>query len=142
MSDADIVAAVRETATPEAAGRLADEAVTEVVAARRELAESAGRVWWLVHPLAWRVETSAGDAATVAVWTMTLLSASDVALPQTEWVTVTLDLSLRDGAWLVNAVREVPGPTPMTGPRDRPWEPEPFDDALAGFTRLDGERLT
>ncbi len=27
----------------------------------------------------------------------------------------------------------------MIGPGDRPWDAEPFDDALDGFTRLDGE---
>lgn len=27
----------------------------------------------------------------------------------------------------------------MTGPWDEPWQPEPFDAALDGFTRLDGE---
>ena len=32
-----------------------------------------------------------------------------------------------------------PGPTPLSGPQDQPWDAVPFDDALDGFTRLDGE---
>ncbi|MGH9212783.1 MAG: hypothetical protein ACRD2C_19250 [Acidimicrobiales bacterium] len=138
-TDGQIATAVAEMATPEAAERLTDEIVATVRAARDELAESPGRVWWLVHPLAWRVDRYSPGRATVAVWTMRLLSASDVAVPQTEWLTSTLDLDWVNGDWRLAEVRDTAGPTPMTGPRDEPWQPEPFDEALAGFTRLDGE---
>jgi len=139
LSDDEIAQAVSDIATPNAAARLADEVVDEVRASRDQLAESPGRVWWLVHPLAWRVETLTRDEATVAVWTMTVLSAAEVAAPQTAWMTVTIDLEWSDGAWRVDAVRDRPGPTPMTGPRDEPWDARPFDEALAGFTRLPGQ---
>lgn len=142
LTDDEIEAAVRQIAAPDAADRLADDTVADIAAARGELSRSPGRVWWIVHPLAWRVADLDADAATVEVWTMTLLSAADVALPQTEWITATVELRWSGGAWLVEAVRDTAGPTPMTGPRDRPWEPEPFDDALDGFTRLDGEPVT
>ena len=142
LSDDEIAAAVGEIASPDAAGRLAAENVAEIHAAREQLAESPGRVWWIVHPLAWRVEAFGEGRATVAVWTVTVLSAADVAMPQTEWVTVSLDLVWVDGAWRMDDIRSQPGPTPMTGPGDRPWEPEPFDAALDGFTRLDGEPIT
>lgn len=137
-TDDQIAAAVAEIATPNATDRLTGEILADIGAARDELVESPGRVWWLVHPLAWQVARYDPGEATVEVWLMTLLSASDVAVPQTEWLTATLELEWLDGAWRLESVRETPGPTPMTGPRDEPWEPEPFDDALAGFTRLDG----
>ena len=136
LSDDEILTAVAEIATPQAADRLADEVVEEVRSSRDELAQSPGRVWWLVHPLAWRVETHSPDEATVAVWTVTVLAASEVAVPQSAWITVTVDLEWVGGAWRVGAVRDRPGPTPMTGPRDEPWDSRPFDDALEGFTRL------
>lgn len=41
---------------------------------RDQLGESSGRVWWLVRPLAWNVETFDGDQARVAVWVVTILS--------------------------------------------------------------------
>jgi len=139
LSDGDITQAVTDIATAEAADRLASEVVEEVRTSRDELALSPGRVWWLVHPLAWRVETYSRDDATVAVWTMTVLSAAEVAVPQSAWMTVTVDLEWSGGAWRVGAVRDRPGPTPMTGPRDEPWDSRPFDDALDGFTRLPEE---
>ncbi|MGH3442298.1 MAG: hypothetical protein ACRDUY_09720 [Nitriliruptorales bacterium] len=140
-TDAEITAAVAQMATPESADRLTSESLATVRAARDELGTSPGRVWWLVHPLAWRVEQFSPDQATVAVWTMRLLSASEVAAPQTEWLTFTLDLDWVQGDWRLATVRDTPGPTPMTGPRDDPWQAEPFDDALTGFTRLDGEAV-
>jgi hypothetical protein len=110
-------------------------------------------VWWLVRPLAWRVESFATDQARVAVWVVTILSAAEVAAPQAEYATITLDLAWvngdpgdddrdgdrQEGDWRVDAVRDTPGPTPMTGPHDQPWDSVPFDEALAGFTRMDGE---
>ncbi len=111
-------------------------------AARERLGTSPGRVWWLVRPLASRVESFRSHEASVAVWTVTVLSAEEVASPQTEWVTVTVDLAWVDSDWRVDGIRNRPGPTPMTGPNDQPWNAVPFDDALAGFTRLDGEPVS
>jgi len=139
FTDDEITAAVLEIATPVAAPRLADEVVADVGIAREQLGDSPGRVWWLVRPMAWRVESFSRDDARIAVWAVTVLSAEDVAAPQSEWITVTIDLAWFDGDWRVDAVRDTPGPTPMSGPNDPPWDAVPFDDALAGFTRLDGE---
>lgn len=142
LTDEEIRAAVVEVATPTAAPRLADDVVADVSAARERLGASPGRVWWLVRPLAWEVESYADDEARVSVWTVTVLSAAEVAAPQTEWMTVAIDLAWVDGDWHVDAVRSAPGPTPMTGPNDRPWDAEPFDHALSGFTRIDEELVS
>lgn len=141
LDDEQLDAAVRAVAAPEAADRLADQVVGEVGVAREALAVSPGRVWWLVRPLAWRVVSYAPDSARVAVWTVSVLSAADVAVPQANWLTVTVDLVWSDGGWLVERVADVAGPTPVLGTKDEPWQPEPFDEALDGFTRLDGEEL-
>ncbi len=142
FTDDEITAAVTEIATPTAAPRLVDDVLADVGLARGQLAASPGRVWWLVRPLAWNVTHFGIDEASVSVWTVTILSAAEVAAPQTEWITVTVDLAWIDGDWRVEAVRDTPGPTPMTGPKDIPWDAVPFDDALVGFTRMDGEALS
>lgn len=141
LDDAGVEAAVAAISTPVAAPRLTREVVDEVRAARESLSQTPGRVWWIVRPLAVDVEAFAPDRARVAVWTVTVLSASDVALPQSDWTTVTLELAWHDDDWRVDEIADAPGPTPMLGPRDQPWQPEPFDDALAGFERVEvGER--
>jgi hypothetical protein len=142
LTDDEITAAVTEIATQVAAQRLAADVVSEIRTARDQLGASPGRVWWLVRPLAWRLDHHSGDEARVSVWVVTVLSAAEVAAPQTEWMTVTIDLAWVEDNWRVDAVHDAPGPTPTTGPRDQPWDAEPFDDTLAGFTRMDGEPVT
>jgi hypothetical protein len=70
---------------------------------------------------------------------VSVLSATGVAVPQTEWTTTMLDLEWTDGGWRVAAVHDTRGPTPAVGPNDQPWQPEEFDDGLDGFTRIDGD---
>ena len=142
FTDDEITAAVTEIATPLAALRLAADAVSEIRTARDQLGASPGRVWWLVRPLGSRLDHHTPDEARVSVWVVTVLSAAEAAAPQTEWLTVTIDMAWVEGDWRVDAVHDAPGPTPMTGPGDQPWDAEPFDDTLDGFTRMDGERLT
>ena len=139
FSDDEIRAAMAQIAAPASVDRLATDVVADVSVARERLGASSGRVWWLVRPLAWELEFHNTDKARVSVWVVTVLSAAEVAAPQSEWMTVTLDLAWVDGGWRVDAVRDTPGPTPMVGPGDRAWDAMPFDEALAGFTRMDGE---
>ena len=139
LDDRQIEAAVGEIARPGASARIVADVIADVSTARAQLASADGPVWWVVRPLAWRLEQLGGGIARVDVWTVTVLSATDIATPQSEYVTVTLDLVLVDGTWLVDAVRDAPGPTPITGPHDQPWEAGPFADALAGFTRVGEE---
>jgi hypothetical protein len=142
FTDDEIEAAIGEIATPVAAPRLTEDVVADISMARDQLAQSQGPIWWLVRPLAWRVEHFRDTEARVSVWTVTILSAAGVAAPQSEFLTVTLDLAWADGDWRVDGARDTPGPTPITGPQDQPWDAEPFDRALEGFTRIDGEQVS
>ena len=139
LPDDQVERAVRSIATTSAGPSLSRDTVEEVRSARDALAKSPGRVWWLVRPMASRVERFDPFAARVVVWTVTVLSAADVALPQADWVRVAVDLQWERDSWRVHAINDVPGPTPMTGTKDRPWQPEPFDDALRGFERVGSE---
>ena len=142
LTDEEIRAEIEQVATPRAANDLADEVVNRVSKARTGLAESSGRIWWLVRPLATRVGSNSKDQARVYVWAVTVLSAAEVAAPQAEWMTVQVDLVWIQRAWRVDGVRESPGPTPVPGPEDGPWDGGDFDKALDGFARLDGERVS
>jgi hypothetical protein len=141
LTDEQVAGEVTGLATAEAGPWLAEETVAEIRSARDQLGSSPGAVWWLVRPMATRVERANAHTAQVSVWVVTVLSAVEIAAPQAEWVTVTVDLDWTPEGWRVDGVREEPGPTPMTGPRDGPWDAMPFDDALSGFVRLDGEAV-
>ena len=136
LSDEQIDRSVRAISTPAAGPALSRQTVAELRTARDALARSPGRVWWFVRPLASRVKRFDATRARVVVWTVTVLSAADVALPQAEWLRVAVDQTWADGDWRLKAISDTPGPTPMTGTKDRPWQPEPFDDALGGFGRV------
>jgi hypothetical protein len=141
LTDDEVRAAVLAVATPGAGPALADLTVSDVSTARSDLGLSPGPVWWVVHPLASRVVGFASDAAQVEVWAVTVLAAVDIAAPQAEWLTVTVDLAWAGERWLVESIRDRPGPSPMLGPRDQPWDAAPFTDALDGFERLEGGPL-
>jgi hypothetical protein len=140
LTDDELRAAIAKIATPAATKRLTEDELADVAAVRDQLQRSSGRIWWLVRPLAWRVEDFRDTEARVSVWTVTVLSATEVASPQSEFVTLTVDLQWIDDTWRIDGVSDTPGPTPMTGPKDQPWDAEPFDQVLAGFTRLEGAR--
>lgn len=142
LGDADIEAAVRARATAQAGPALAAETVAELGQARRALGASSGRVWWLVRPLATHVEHYDPSRARVVVWTVTVLSATGVAIPQADWVRVAVDLVWDDGAWRCEAVTDTPGPTPAAGAKDRPWQAPAFDEALDGFGRAGSAEVT
>ena len=83
LGDAEVDAAVRARATDEAGPALAAETVTKLGEARRALGASPGRVWWVVRPLATRVEHFDAARARVVVWTVSVLSATGVAAART-----------------------------------------------------------
>lgn len=141
LDDEALEEAVREVASVRSAERLVAEVQGEVGLARDGLARSAGPVWWLVRPLAWNLQRYTPERAEVSVWTISVLSAADVAVPQADWVRVNVVVVWEDEWWRVDDASDVPGPTPAVGGRDEPWQPEALDEALAGFERVDAEVL-
>lgn len=139
LTDEQIEEAIRAVTVPERADELVRETVSEVGVARDGLQYSAGRIWWFVRPLATKVESLTSDRAIVSVWVVAVLSAADVAVPQTDWMTLDVALRRVGDRWLLESIDDTVGPTPLSGVRDEPWQPEPFDDALAGFERIGSE---
>jgi hypothetical protein len=139
FGEREVAEAVAQIAAPRSVDALVAEVVQETATAQDQLAKSEGPVWWWVDPLAWRAETYSDARASVAVWAVTVLSAQAVAVPQSEWMTVTVDLEWVEGDWRVTAIGDRPGPTPIASPRDEPWDAVPFAEALQGFTRVGEE---
>jgi hypothetical protein len=139
LNDEEIEAEVRGIAAPSSADRLVEETVGELGLARDGLMQSAGRVWWFVRPLAVKTVSVSDARAEVSIWVVTVLSAADAAVPQADWATLDLVLVRGGDGWLLESIDDEPGPTPISGVRDDPWEPEPFDDALDGFVRIGSE---
>lgn len=135
-SDAQVAASVRAIATPAAAASLSVETVSEMGDARQGLAGASGPVWWLVRPLASRVDSFDAATAQVVVWVVSVLSAPGVALPQATWMRVSLDLAWETGAWRVSGISEVPGPTPASPAGNQASSAQSFGAALAGFDRV------
>ncbi|HET7487952.1 MAG TPA: hypothetical protein VFJ85_08490 [Acidimicrobiales bacterium] len=140
LDDDAMAAAVRGVATTEAADGLVAKTVGDLGRARDALAASPGRVWWVVRPLATHLEAFTPVRARVVVWTVGVLSAAEVALPQADFSRVAVSLEWQDGAWRCAAMDETPGPTPGTGAKDGPWQAVAFDQALAGFERVGAGR--
>jgi hypothetical protein len=139
LDDTALEASVRSIATEDGGQTLVDAVLGDVRELRVALAVTNGRIWWFVRPLAYRVDGPVTERARVDVWSVSVLSAADVAMPQADWTTTTFELELVDGDWLVDRTSDQPGPTPQTGGGDTPWEPEPFDRSLTGFTRIGAE---
>jgi len=106
LSETQLAEAVTQTATPASAEALVAQVLEETRRTRYGLAQAQGPVWWWVHPLAWRADTYSADQARVAVWTVSVLSATGAAVPQSEWLTVTVDLEWVGGDWRVAARAE------------------------------------
>lgn len=136
LSDNELDVVVRSVAAAESAERVASEVLSDVRAAREALARTPGRVWWVVRPLAWRVDSYTAARSLVSVWSVSVLSAADVAMPQADWTTTVFELVWEPEGWRLLSSSDMPGPTPQLGGTDHAWEPEPFDEALDGFQRV------
>ena len=136
LADADVRAELDRIATETAAPRLARTAATSAAAARESLQGATGPVWWIVRPLAWRVETFDGHHATVSVWEIQILAARDVAAPQSRYRIVQVDLEWTQGRWLVSELNESDGPAATPAPGEETWDSHTFNQALEGFTRV------
>lgn len=137
LDDAGLVEAVTAVAAPGFEAVVVDDVVAAVQALRAMLASSTGPVWWVVAPLAWRLDAYRAGQARVSVWSVHVLAAPGVAVPQSDWVTTTFELAWTARAWRLQSSRDVPGPTPQLGGVDAASTSAHFAGALRGFTRLE-----
>jgi hypothetical protein len=111
FTDDEIRAAVAEIATPIAAPRMADDVVARCLdgprAARRN--RRAGSGGWSARWRGGSTTTTRRRGPGVGVGGHDPVG-REVAAPQSEFLTVTLDLTWVDGDWRVDGVRDTPGP--------------------------------
>jgi hypothetical protein len=135
LSDEDVAASAEAVIAPHARDRLVGQLVDDVRLLREEIRDASGTVWYVVSPLATKVDAYSSSRAVVRVWLVRVLSADGVAVPQSGWQTLTFELEW-GGDWLVTAVSEADGPTPQLEAGDRPWAASLLDETLAGFVRV------
>jgi hypothetical protein len=108
---------------------------------RDALSAAGGQVWWVVSPLAVKVEAYEPDRARVAVWTATVMASgaapgtdATVAVPSVNFRTGTVELVWTDEhGWSVWSASDAAGPVPMSAPGNPPSAPGEFLAALDGF---------
>jgi len=137
LEPADAEAAVRAVAADASADTLTADALDSLEAARTPLAEGSGATWWIVEPLAVKVEAFSTDRAGVSVWLVRVISRQGVVVPQASWVTETVELVWEDGDWRLWSDTSTPGPTPVLDGSDLPSSAAELDGELAGFELLD-----
>jgi hypothetical protein len=136
LSDEAVADSVAAIVAPDAREEIVGDVVEEVGLLRDGLAGSSGTVWYVVSPLASRVESYDDDRAVVRVWTVRVLSADGVAVPQSGWQTLTFHLVWLDDDWKIAAMEETDGPTPQLEVGLQPWAADYLDERLAGFSRV------
>lgn len=134
-NDAD--SAIREVAASASADTLAAETADDLKAVRDGLTVGVGATWWVVQPLAVRVDAYAPERARVSVWLVRVLSRQGVVVPQSSWVTESVDLVWERGDWRLWTTTETPGPTPVLDGSDMPASAAGLEEDLAGFELLD-----
>ncbi len=130
-------AAVRAVASDASEDALVVDALDSLDAARTPLTEGSGATWWIVEPLAVKVEAFSTDRARMSVWLVRVLSRQGVVVPQTSWVTETVELVWEDGDWRLWSDTSTPGPTPVPDGSDLPSSAAELDAELTGFEVLD-----
>jgi len=135
-SDAQVTASFEVLASEDAEDDLVDQVVEDAGLLRAEVSKASGTVWFVVAPLATKVETFTEDRAVVRVWLVRVLSADGVAVPQSGWATLTLDLSWERGDWRLASVDESEGPTPQVEAGSQPWAADYLGGELDGFRRV------
>lgn len=137
LEPAEAEAAVRAIAANASVDTITRDVLAALETVREPLAAGMGATWWVVEPLAVKVEAHTTDRARVSVWTVRVLSRPGVVVPQSSWVTETVELVWERGDWRLWSDESTPGPTPVLDGSDVPTSAAELDTELTGFELLD-----
>lgn len=140
LEPAQAEAAVTAAAAEASADTLAADAATALAAARDPLGRGEGTTWWVVAPLATKIEAYDLDRARVSVWLVRVLSRSGVVVPQSSWMTETVELVWERGDWHLWADDSATGPTPVLDGSDLPASAGELASELSGYELVDQAR--
>ena len=130
---------IESFATPSFGPVLADDTSEQMTSLLREFSErqaDPAALQVTEQALRVRVATSTTTTALVDVWSVLVVALPTAATARVMWRTVSLDLLLIDGRWLVDGWKSVPGPTPMVG-SESPISPASEVAAVLGWTSVD-----
>lgn len=130
-------AAMRTVAATASSDALASKAASDLTSVREPLSQGTGATWWVVQPLAIKVEAYSGERARVSVWLVRVLSRTGVVVPQSSWLTESVDLVWERGDWRLWSSTTTPGPSPVLDGSDMPASASALDADLVGFELLD-----
>jgi hypothetical protein len=136
QADDQVTSGANAIVVPAARDEIVPDIVEEARVLRDQVTKAPGVVWFVVAPLATKVESYDDDRATVRVWVVRVLSAEQVAAPQSGWTTLTFGLAWQGDDWRIRSVDEAEGPVPQLEAGLRPWAPEYLGRKLAGFERV------
>ena len=137
LEPAEAEAAVRAIAANASVVTITHDVLAALETVREPLAAGMGATWWVVEPLAAKVEAHTTDRARVSVWMVRVLSRPGVVVPQSSWVTETVELVWERGDWRLWSDEPTPGPTPVLDGSDVPASAAELDTELTGFELLD-----
>lgn len=136
LSDETVRTSAEALTVPAAHAEIVPDLVEDARLLRDQLTQASGTVWFVVAPLATKVDNYRDDEARVQVWATRVLSADGVAVPQAGWQTLSFVLVWSDGDWRIGGVDEAEGPTPQLEVGLQPWAADYLDQELQGFVRL------
>lgn len=105
--------------TPGFAGELANltsKQVTEMRLSMAETGRSTSGLSVVEFPLRTRTLAHDGTTARVEVWSVMVVAAADEPVARQAWRTVTVELQLVEGRWLVDGWSSAAGPAPAAAP--------------------------
>jgi hypothetical protein len=130
-------------AAPGVSPEMIDHDVSEAAAIRQHLAADGGSVWWVVSPLAVRVDAYSLQRARVAVWLATVVASgaypavsTEAMAPMIRFQVDTVELVWADGRWTVWSTTSVDGPAPMLAPSLIVATNDLFLSSLDGFALI------
>jgi hypothetical protein len=107
---------------------------------RASLETGQGQLWWVVSPLASKVESRTGDRARVLVWVSYLVSRPGATAPRVWFGVQTIDLVWEHDDWKIWSHALDAGPTPQAAPGSKPSDATELGQRLGGFQLGTGDR--
>lgn len=140
MTDSSARAVLSAWIAPGAAPTLVESELAQAAAVRDVLSATGGGVWWLVTPLATRLDAIDGDRARVSVWLASIAASGPNPTlptagiqPMVRFQTDTVEIVWSDDGWQVWSITSIDGPTPMTTPSAQIATVDTFLAGLDGY---------
>ena len=107
---------------------------------RESLKTGTGQLWWVVSPLAARVESITADRARVLVWVSFVVSRPGATAPRVWFGIQTVELVREADDWKIWSQSLDTGPTPQSAPGAKPSDATELGERLSGFSLQGWER--